>query len=431
MSFQGKDFTSEMKHLVVNLKLFFDNERKKHREVSTRNPSDRTAKGLGIGEATVKRIMAEYNKHGQTIPAEPMRERGKPEYAAAENLQPVIRQYVRSKNLLGQRVGIEKLRDYLIQEHGADIPTTTLWRTLRRWGFVHGTGKRRSALKERDYVILARRRYLRQKKANRNADGTLKRPEVYLDETFINKNHSSQFTWYLEEDGPWVNKPSGKGPRLIIVHAITRDGWVPGAKLVFEAKKRTGDYHGQMNWDNFSRWFTEQLLPNIPAHSIIIMDNARYHNVLAEGSFPKSNSTKDELCAWLTRNNLPWTDDMLKPELYELCKRYAPAPEFQIDQLAEAAGHSILRTPQYHPELQPIETCWGIVKNDMAAHCDFTMGNFRKQLPSSFLKVQPKTCKKLIAKIVQQEEKYWSEDSQLYEVEFNGIDEDKEGIYEE
>ena len=265
MSFQGKEFTPEMKHLVVNLKLFFDNERKTSKEVSTRNPSGRTAKGLGIGEATVKRIMAEYYKNEQAIPEEAAKGRGKPEYTAAANLQPVIRQYVRSRNLLGQRVGIEKLRDYLMKEHGADIATTTLWRTLGRWGFVHGTGKRRSSLKERDYVVLARRRYLRQKRANRNPNGSLKRPEVYLDETFINKNHSSQFTWYLEEDGPWVNKPSGKGPRLIILHAITRDGWVNGAELIFEAKKRTGDYHGQMNWDNFSRWFTEQLLPNIPA----------------------------------------------------------------------------------------------------------------------------------------------------------------------
>ena len=98
------------------------------------------------------------------------------------------------------------------------------------------------------------------------------RPEVFIDETFINKNHSNQFTWYLDEDGPEVNKPSGKGERLIIVNAITIVGWVNKAKLVFEAKKKTGDYHGQMDWENFSRWFTEQLLPNIPDNSIIIMD---------------------------------------------------------------------------------------------------------------------------------------------------------------
>jgi hypothetical protein len=51
----------------------------------------------------------------------------------------------------------------------------------------------------------------------------------------------------------------------------------------------------------------------------------------------------------------------------------------------------------------------------MAAHCDFTMKNFREQLPSAFGKVKPRTCKNLIAKVVKQKEKYWAVDSTLYE----------------
>ena len=194
-SFQGKDFTPEMRQLVINLKLHFDEERKNHKGVSTRNPALRTAQGLGIGEITVKRIMAEYRQKGPIQEVYAAKPRGKPEYRAAVNLQPVIREYIRTKDLAGQRVGVEKLRHYLLETHGADIPPVTLWRTLQRWGFTYGTGKRRSALKEHDYVVLARRRYLRQKRANRNPDGSLKRPEVYLDETGVNKNHSGQFTW--------------------------------------------------------------------------------------------------------------------------------------------------------------------------------------------------------------------------------------------
>ena len=426
MSFQGKDFTPEMKQMVINLKRHFDEERRNYKEVSTRNPTLRTAQGLGIGEVTVKRIIADYRKQRTTPLASPLKPKGKPEYRAAVNLQPVIREYVRAQNLAGQRVGIEKLRHYLVEEHGAHISSVTLWRTLKRWGFSYGTGKRRSALKERDYVVLARRRYLRQKIANRNPDGSLKRPEVYLDETFINKNHSAQFTWYLEEDGPWVNKPSGKGPRLIIVDAITAQGWVKGAELVFEAKKRSGDYHGQMNWENFSTWFSDQLLPNIPSQSLIILDNARYHNVLQEDLSPTPQSRKSQLQAWLASSNIPWTSDMLKPELYELCKKFAPAPVFKLDQLAEACGHRILRTPQYHPELQPIETCWGIVKNYMADHCDFTTKNFHEQLPIALSKVKPSTCKKVIAKVVKQEDKYWAEDEQLYEYDCDEISDDDE-----
>ena len=422
MSFQGKEFTAEMKQLIVDLKLHFDTEKKLGKFVSTKNATKRVAQGLGIGEATIKRIMAAH-KHGKGIEEE-TKERGKPPYRLSCNLQPVIREFVRDKNLKGRKIGAEQIQDYLLKKHDIEIPMSTLLRSLNRLGFTYGIGKRRSTLKERDYVVLARRRYLRRKIANRNFDGSLKQAEVYLDETYINKNHSNQFTWYLDEDGPWVNKPSGKGPRLIIVHGITKDGWVNGAQLIFDAKKRTGDYHGQMNWENFSKWFEIQLLPNIPANSLIIMDNAGYHNVLADDSFPTPKTRKEELLAWLERNCIPWTDDMLKPELYALCKRFAPAPEFKLDQIAEAAGHSILRTPQYHPEFQPIETCWAIVKNYMGDNCDFTMKSFHAQLPLALAKVKSKTCKKLIAKVARQEDKYWDEDIQLYEK----IDEDNQRI---
>ena len=67
MSFQGREFTLEMKQLVINLKLHFDEERKNQQAVSTRNPTLRTAQALGIGEITVKRIMAEYRQHGDTL----------------------------------------------------------------------------------------------------------------------------------------------------------------------------------------------------------------------------------------------------------------------------------------------------------------------------------------------------------------------------
>lgn len=412
MAFQGKEFSPEMKDMVIELKQFFDAEKKASKFVSTKNAVKRVACGLGIGEATVKRITADHKK-GKRGEVE-TKERGRPPHRLSKNLQPVIREYVREKNLKGQKIGVEQIREYLLLKHSVEIPASTLLRSLKRLGYTYGTGKRRSALRERDYVVLARRRYLRRKMANRNSDGSFKRPEVYLDETYINKNHSNQFTWYLDEDGPWVNKPSGKGPRLIIIHAVTLNGWVDGAQLVFDANRRTGDYHGQMNWGNFSRWFEKQLLANIPDNSLIVLDNARYHNVFDEGSFPIPKTRKSELCDWLDKNLIPWTEDMLKPELYELCKRLAPAPVFKLDQIVKAAGHDILRTPQYHPELQPIETCWGIVKNDMADHCDFTMKNFREHLPFAMAKVKPTTCRKLIAEVAKQEDKYWKEDSKLY-----------------
>jgi len=58
LSQQGKQLSPEAVELVIRLKQHFDSERKNSREVSTRNPTKRTAEGLGLGIATVKRIMS-------------------------------------------------------------------------------------------------------------------------------------------------------------------------------------------------------------------------------------------------------------------------------------------------------------------------------------------------------------------------------------
>ena len=424
MLLKGKQLSAETEELVVRLKKHNDKEQKVGKFVPTKNSAGRTAAGLGIGVASVKRIMARYARSGNKVVAQSTQRPGRPPVSTSQNVQPIVRQYIRDRNLEGARVSINRVREYLLSEHSVEIPKMTLWRALNRWGFTYGTGRRRDCLKEQDRVILARREYLRVKRTNRDADGNLKRPEVFLDETYINKNHSKNTTWYEDEDGPWVNKPSGVGPRLIIVHAITKDGLIDGAELVFEAKKRTGDYHGQMNWENFSKWFRTQLLAHIPKNSIVILDNARYHNVLVEDFFPNQSTTKEQLRCWLTQNNYPWRDDMLKSELLGLCIRLAPVPEFRLDKLALEHDISILRTPPYHPELQPIENCWGVVKNYMADHCDFTMAGLYNRLPDAFSKITSKTCRKIIAKVVEQENKYWHED-ELLDEQYTANDEEE------
>lgn len=57
-----------------------------------------------------------------------------------------------------------------------------------------------------------------------------------------------------------------------------------------------------------------------------------------------------------------------------ICQGYA------IDVIARQQGHEVIRTPSYHPELQPMEMRWGILKNEVARHCDFTLENLKRQL---------------------------------------------------
>ena len=41
------------------------------------------------------------------------------------------------------------------------------------------------------------------------------------------------------------------------------------------------------------------------------------------------------------------------------------------------------------------------------------MAGLRRRVPEAFAKVTPKTCQKIIAKVVDQENKYWIEDEKL------------------
>jgi hypothetical protein len=92
-------------------------------------------------------------------------------------------------------------------------------------------------------------------------------------------------------------------------------------------------------------------------------------------------------------------------------------PIYAIDEIARSYGHEVIRTPPYHPELQPIETCWGVVKNHVARKCDFTMNNLIEQLDIGFSKVTAKTCAEIISKVREIEDEFWTEDLKIDEQE--------------
>ena len=412
---QGKALDARARQLVVQLKQHFDQERLAGPFVATKNPAGRVGAALGIGLRTVKEILSTYHQTGEV--ADPALEhKGKPPYRVPPAFATVIRQRIRELNRQGCHVGLRALAQWLSQHDGVITPTT-LWRTLQRLGFVYGPARQRSGLKERDDVLIARRTYLRAKLANRRPAGGTIRPEVYIDETYVNVNHSTARTWYDVEEGPWVQKPAGKGPRLIVVDAITSAGWVPGARLVFQAKRRTGDYHGQMNFANFRKWFSDLLLPRIPAGSLIVMDNAPYHNVYVDGAFyPTTSTRKDALQSWLLANHPEaYQEAMLKAELLAACKDLCEEPAYALDVLAEESGHQILRTPQYHPELQPIEECWGVVKNHCAKECDYTLKGLWQHLEEGFGKVTTQTCQAALVDMRREEDRYWLEDMEADE----------------
>jgi len=174
-----------------------------------------------------------------------------------------------------------------------------------------------------------------------------------------------------------------------------------------------------MNETNFLKWFSTQLLPNIPDNTVIIMDNAPYHNMFLEDGVPLLSSKKVVLQQWLHSNNIFFDNDFIRPQLIDLVNQNRPPKVFKIDHILEMdslykdRNIEILRTPQYHPELQPIEKCWGVMKQYMAQHCDFTLKGLRNNLETAWTKITSDTLEGILKKVADWEDYHFEQDSLL------------------
>ena len=224
------------------------------------------------------------------------------------------------------------------------------------------TKNNRPVLTEIHEIRAMRIHYLQNIKKFREEGRTV----VYQDETYIHSSRTLPYTWNDQIQPGGYAVPVAKGQRLIIVHAGSQYGFVPNTLLIFKSNQKTGDYHDNMNADNYRRWIEEKLVPNLPANSVLVIDNASYHNVQLEKT-PTSNSTKRDMQDWLTRHAIPFRPDMVKAELYEVVKMYkSNFKTYLIDQILQSQGHLVLRLPPYHPELNPIEMMWSEIKRGVA-----------------------------------------------------------------
>lgn len=425
---QGNVLTTKDKEIIVKLKDYFDQEKKlSGKKSQTKSSTAKVAESLGLSVTSIQRTIREFKKNGDfAAPAK----KGATPYSIDDGVKTICRDIIRKHNIERAHLSIRVLSGILKEKHQLDVPRETLRAYLSRWGIVYGPVQRHTALRERDYVVCARREYLIEKRRLDKSNQTL----VYLDETFINKNHSgSDWSWYCEDwkedsdldksHGPYINKPSGKGERLIILNAVTEEGWVPGAELVFKANTNSGDYHGSMDEENFRKWFTTQLLPNIPDDSVIIMDNASYHNSYSDDGVPSLNSKKVVLQKWLDDNDISYDSESLRPQLIELINTHRPERHYSLDEILrldyEDRNIKILRTPQYHPELQPIEKCWAVIKQYMAQHCDFTNKGLRENLNSAWGKVTKATMSGILKKVNYWQNYHFDQDGLL-----DSVDED-------
>ena len=244
------------------------------------------------------------------------------------------------------------------------------------------------------YIYEQRHAYLRAMRAYRTSKHP--RPTIFLDETWCNSRHSCTHMW-VDSDGKGGFKHAvGKGPRLIIVHVGGVAGWTAKTDLIFRAKSKTGDYHSEMNSEHFLDWFKNQLCTNIPVGSLIVLDNASYHNTQAD-KIPTMSRKKSDIQPWLSNHGIAYEASDLKVDLMAKITDAKPTKQFETDAIAEKFTHRVLRLPVAHPELNPIELAWSVVKGYVAKYNKkFTLNEIEELVPQGISQVTPQMWKNFV-----------------------------------
>jgi transposase len=90
--------------------------------------------------------------------------------------------------------------------------------------------------------------------------------------------------------------------------------------------------------------------------------------VLSE-RYPTSASRKKDMEGWLLQHKIPFSSDFLKTEFYDLIKLHKPRQKRDVlDEVLSAHGHTVLRLPPCHPDLNATENIWGNVKQWVGRH---------------------------------------------------------------
>jgi hypothetical protein len=231
------------------------------------------------------------------------------------------------------------LRTELAAHLGIVVSKSTVHRWLHSLGYVYG--KKHFVNSDPSYRWTLIRRYIYQYAA------ALKEQEqdtaiiVYMDESYIHSHHCSKRLWHsLSSATKNEVRGDSKGKRIIIIHAMTKDGLleVEGTEpsniltelyhscaLIFDEVCVDGvspaDYHDTINGEKFIGWMRQRLFPTVqrlyPGKKMyLVLDNAKYHHHRGPDWFSPSQKKKGQLADFLRQRNVQcrcsrqgrWTD---------------------------------------------------------------------------------------------------------------------------
>ncbi|XP_060864304.1 uncharacterized protein LOC132940594 [Metopolophium dirhodum] len=379
---------------------------------------------LGIGLNSVRKIISEYKSTGTV--ASPIKKRSKKcLFDKIDDLdRNALRQKVDSFWLKKELPTIDKVLEAVNDDPALpNFKRTTFYTTIKKLDFVFTKRKRCSVLTEREDLLVWRQNYIYDVRKFREEGRTV----YYLDETCVNEGDCVDKLWvdksikskhdaFTRGLTTGATNPTGKGRRLIVLHIGSHRGFLEGGLLCFLSKKNSSDYYDEMNGDNFRKWF-ESIIPHLEPNSVIVMDNAPYHSVSID-KIPTASSKKDEILSWLSSKGVVIDKRMFKPQLMakvrEIKGKYI---SYVVDNMAKNAGHTVLRLPPYHCELNPIELAWAMVKTYVKQNNNtFKIDDVKNLLNTAIDRVTSENWQNFIEHVKTEENKMTEVDRNMDEI---------------
>lgn len=122
-------------------------------------------------------------------------------------------------------------------------------------------------------------------------------------------------------------------------------------------------------------------------------------------------SLKSHMQEWLTRHNVPFDESARKCDLMTLINQQNVEKQYRVDEIIKAEGHTVLRLPPYHPDLNPIELVWGDVKGELARTAiDSNLDKKKEVLTSLFANYSADKWRKCDDHVMKNEQEYYDTD---------------------
>jgi hypothetical protein len=338
------------------------------------------------------------------------------------------------------------LRHELEEQLGVVVSKSTVHRWLHALGYQYG--KKHFVQQPRTYRNALIRSYIYKyaKALKEQEDGTA--IIVYMDESYIYAHHCSKKLWFsLSSTTKNDVRGDGKGKRIIILHAMTKDGLleVEGVEpsniltelyhscaLIFDEVCVDGispaDYHDTINGEKFIGWMQQRLFPTVqklyPGKKMyLVLDNAKYHHHRGPDWFSPSAKKRGQLADFLRQRKVKsitvdgftfpaskFSADargnaggptliQLKSAVKQHLKEHPEINTTVPQQLMADKNYELLYTPPYVSDLQPIEMIWAFTKALVArqSHRSRTAHTCAVQTREAMERVTAELCQKQIA----------------------------------